>query len=193
MKKLKIGLLPKILIAIALGVGIGLAVNGALSNLAGGVLLVITRPFKIDDFIEAEGYSGTVEAIHLVNTKIRTPDNKTVYIPNGPLSNGNIVNLSEKEIRRVDFSIPISYDEDFRKAKALLSELCDTHTLLLKYPEPMIRVSEYQESGICITMRVWVKNEDYWDVKYDLTEKVKLMLDENQIEIPYNRLDVHIR
>jgi len=177
----------------SLGVCVGLAVNGALSNLAGGVLIIITRPFKIDDFIEAQGYSGTVEDIHIVTTKIRTPDNKVVYIPNGSLSSGNIVNYSEKEERRVDFSFSIGYSNNFEKAKEIVLDVCNSHELVLKNPEPMVRVSEHGASSINLTARVWVKSADYWTVNFDIIETVKSEFDNNGIEIPYNQLDVHVK
>ncbi len=177
----------------SLGVGIGLAVNGALSNLAGGVLMILTRPFRIDDYIEAEGYSGTVEDIHITNTRLRTPDNKVIYIPNGPLSTGNIVNYSLKDTRRVDEVFKISYGADFKRAKAILSELYENNSLVLKEPAPFIRVSEHADSSINITVRVWVNSADYWTVKFDMLEAVKERFGLEGIEIPFNQMDVHIK
>ena len=175
------------------GVCVGLAVNGALSNLAGGVLIIVTRPFRIDDFIEAQGYSGVVEDIHITTTKIRTGDNKVVYIPNGALSSGTIVNYSVKDTRRVDFTFSIGYGDDFEKAKAIITEICDSHELVLKDPAPMVRVSGHGASSIDIVTRVWVKNADYWTVNFDILEAVKSAFDKNGIEIPYNQLDVHVK
>ena len=175
------------------GVCIGLAVNGAVSNLAGGVLIIVTRPFKVDDFIEAQGHSGTVEAIHMTNTKIVTPDNKVVYLPNGPLSNGDIVNYSEKDIRRVDFKFSIAYSNDFEKAKAIITKICESHELVLRDPAIMVRVSSHSESSIDIVTRVWVNSNDYWTVNFDILEAVKTEFDNSGIEIPYNQLDVHIK
>ncbi len=175
------------------GVCIGLAVNGALSNLAGGVLIILTRPFRIDDFIEAQGYSGTVEDIHITNTKLRTPDNKIVYIPNGALSSGSVVNYSLQDTRRVDEVFSISYAADFGKAKKILSEIIDSHPLVLKDPAPFVRVSEHAASSINITTRVWVKSADYWTVKFDMLEAVKERFDAEGIEIPFNQMDVHIK
>lgn len=177
----------------SLGVCAGLAVNGALSNLAGGVLIILTRPFKIDDYIDAQGISGTVEDIHITCTKLRTPDNKVVYVPNGSLANGNIINYSEKETRRVDFSFSISYANDFERAKSLISDICAAHELVLDDPAPFVRVSEHGASSINITTRVWVKSDDYWTVHFDVMEAVKKSFDENGIEIPYNQLDVHVK
>ena len=177
----------------SLGVCVGLAVNGALSNLAGGVLIILTRPFRIDDYIEAQGYSGTVEDIHITNTKLRTPDNKTIYIPNGALSSGTVVNYSLRDTRRVDEVFSISYGTDFNKAKQILSDLYEAHPLVMKDPAPFIRVSEHAASSINITVRVWVKSEDYWTVKFDMLEAVKAKFDAENIEIPFNQMDVHIR
>ena len=175
------------------GVCIGLAVNGALSNVAGGVLILVTRPFKIDDFIEAQGESGVVEDIRMVCTKLRTSDNKVVYVPNGTLANGNIINYSEKELRRVDFCFSIAYENDFEKAKQLIIDICNSHDLVLDDPAPFAKVSSHGESSINITTRVWVKSADYWTVNFDVYEAVKKSFDENGISIPYNQLDVHIK
>ena len=179
----------------SLGVCAGLAVNGALSNLAGGVIIIFTRPFKIDDYIEIEGsdVAGTVEDIQIVCTKLRTPDNKVIYVPNGTLSNSNIINYSEKSTRRVDFDFVISYETDFEKARGIVLNLCSAHALVLSDPAPIVRISSYGDSGVNITARVWVNNSDYWTVKFDLLESVKKAFDENEISIPYNQLDVHIK
>ncbi len=177
----------------SIGVCIGLAVNGALSNLAGGVLIILTRPFKIDDYIEALGYSGTVVDIHITNTKILTPDNKVVYLPNGTLSNAEIVNYSEKDLRRVDFMFSIGYGDDFEKAKQIITDICVAHELALKDPKPFVRVKEHGSSSINITARVWAKNADYWTVYFDITEAVKTAFDKAGIEIPFNQLDVNIK
>ncbi|MBR2965153.1 MAG: mechanosensitive ion channel [Clostridia bacterium] len=177
----------------SLGVCAGLAVNGALSNLAGGVLLILTRPFKIDDYIEAQGYSGTVEDIHITNTRLRTPDNKVVYIPNGALSTGNIVNYSEKDTRRVDFTFSVGYGEDFERAKTVITDICNAHELVLSDPEPFVRVSTHADSSINIVARVWVKSADYWTVNFDILESVKTEFDKQGIKKPYNQLDVHVK
>jgi len=179
----------------SLGVCAGLAVNGALSNLAGGVIIIFTRPFKIDDYIEVEGtnsIAGTVEDIQIVCTKLCTPDNKVIYVPNGTLSNSNIINYSEKPTRRVDFSFSIAYENDFEKAKSLILKLFDSHELILSDPAPMVRVTEHGNSAVIITARAWVNRDDYWTVKFDILEAVKKAFDENGISIPYNQLDVHI-
>lgn len=177
----------------SLGVGVGLAVNGALSNFAGGALILITRPFRIDDFIEAQGYAGTVEDIHMTMTRLRTPDNKIVYVPNGVLSAGTIVNYSEKDIRRVDLTFSIGYNEDSERAKAIILQRIEAHEKALKDPAPFVRVSEHGESRILIIARVWAKSEDFWDVHFDLLESVKADFDREGIKIPFNQLDVHVK
>ena len=179
----------------SLGVCAGLAVNGALSNLAGGVIILFTRPFKVDDYIEipADEISGTVEDIQIVCTKLRTPDNKVIYVPNGTLSNSNIINYSEKETRRVDFNFSIAYENDFEKAKSIISEVCTNHPMVLDTPVPTIRVSEHGTNGVVVTTRVWVNNSDYWTVKFDILEAVKTAFDEGEITIPYSQLDVHVK
>lgn len=177
----------------SLGVCIGLAVNGAVGNIAGGVLILVTRPFKIDDFIEAQGVSGVVEDIHMVNTRIRTNDNKVVYIPNGALSSGTVINYSVKDLRRVDLSFSIGYGDDFEKAKELVMQVITSHELVLTDPAPMVRVSEHGASSINLVARAWVKNSDYWTVHFDLLEMVKKTFDANGIEIPFNQLDVHVK
>lgn len=180
-------------LVVSLGACVGLALNGALSNLAGGILIIITRPFRVDDFIEVQGYSGTVEDIHITTTKIRTGDNKIVYIPNGPLSSGTIVNYSVKDTRRVDFTFSIGYKDDFDKAKAIVMDICKSHSLVLDDPAPMVRVSSHGESSIKLVTRVWVKTEDYWTVNFDILEAVKSAFDKEGIEIPFNQLDVHVK
>lgn len=177
----------------SLGVCIGLAVNGTLSNFAGGVLLLLTRPIRVDDYIEACGYSGTVEEIHIVFTVLRTPDNKIIYIPNGDLSSSSIVNYSVKDVRRVDLMYSVSYNADFEKAKQVILATCLKHELVLKDPAPMARLKDHASSSLDIVTRVWAKSSDYWTVYFDLQEQIKLALDEANIEIPYDQLDVHIR
>ena len=177
----------------SLGVCAGLAVNGALSNLAGGVLIILTRPFKVDDFIEAQGVSGTVDEIRITSTRIITPDNKVIYLPNGALSSGTIVNYSEKDTRRVDHTFSIAYENDYNKAMEILRGIVESHELVLKDPEPTIRVSGHGESSINIVVRAWTKSSDYWTVHFDLLETVKTEFDKAGISIPYNQLDVHIK
>ena len=177
----------------SLGVGVGLAVNGALSNFAGGALLLITRPFNIDDYIEVMGHSGVVEDIHITQTRLRTPDNKVIYIPNGALSSGTIVNYSEKEERRVDLDFSVDYSTDIDAAKEYILSVTEKHQLIHAEPAPFVRVTEHGESGITVTVRVWTKSADYWSVKFDLLEEIKAEFDKNGITIPYNQLDVHLK
>ena len=177
----------------SLGVGVGLAVNGALSNLAGGVLLLITRPFKIDDFIEAEGFSGIVEDIRVTFTRLRTPDNKVVYIPNGRLSADTLINFSEKPLRRLDLTLTISYDSRADLAMKLISDVISENPLALAEPEPNIKISDYKDSGIEIIARPWVLSENYWQLKFELLDTIGKRFKEQGIVIPYNQLDVHIK
>ncbi len=180
-------------LVVSMGACIGLALNGAVSNLAGGILIILTRPFKVDDFIEAQGFSGTVEDIHITCTKVITGDNKVVYIPNGPLSSGNIVNYSEKDTRRVDFVFSIGYADDFARAREIILDICNDHELVLKEPAPMVRMKEHGSSSINLVTRVWVNSGDYWTVNFDIMEAVKAAFDKEGIEIPFNQLDVHVK
>lgn len=177
----------------SIGVGVGMALNGALSNFAGGILIILTRPFKEDDYIQALDNEGTVEDIHIIYTKLRTTDNRVIYLPNGSLSSATIVNYSEKDLRRVDMTFSISYSNDVQKAKDILRDICLNHDLILKEFEPFIRISNHNTSSIDLCVKVWTKNSDYWDVRFDLLELVKKRFDEEKIEIPFNQLDVHIR
>ncbi len=173
------------------GVAIGLAVQGAFSNLAGGIMLIITRPFRVDDYIESSGVSGTVTDIHIIYTVILTPDNKEIMVPNGTLANANIINYSKMDLRRVDCTFSIAYNADFRKAQQLIYDVYAAHELVLDDPAPMVRMKEHGESSINLTARCWVKNADYWTVFFDVTEQVKDAFDSNGIEIPFPQLDVH--
>lgn len=177
----------------SLGVGVGLAVQGSLGNLAGGLVILIMRPFKLGDFITAQGESGTVEEIKIFYTYIITPDNKVVMIPNGTLANGSIVNYSTKDLRRVDFEFSISYDEDFEKAKKVIYDVIENTENVLMDPAPFVRVISHGESTINIVTRVWTENANYWAVYFDMMESIKKSFDNSNIEIPYNQLDVHIK
>ncbi len=177
----------------SLGVCFGLAVNGAVANIAGGVLIIVTRPFKVDDYIEAQGVSGTVTDIHMTSTKIVTPDNKVVYLPNGALANGNIINYSEKSERRVDLTFSVAYENNFEDAKAIISKVCASHELILQDKGITVRVAAHNQSSIDITTKVWTKSGDYWTVYFDLLETIKCEFDNAGISIPYNQLDVHVK
>lgn len=175
------------------GVAVGLALQGSLSNLAGGIIILVMRPFKIGDCVEAQGFIGNIEEIHIFYTELITFDNRVVHLPNGSLANGSIVNYSQKDTRRVDMTFSISYDDDFEKAKSVIRGLCAENTKILNEPEPFVRVITHGESSIDIVVRVWTKSADYWDVYFAMMENVKTAFDQNSIEIPYNKLDVNIK
>lgn len=177
----------------SLGVGVGLAVNGTLSNFAGGIMLLFTRPFKDGDYISANGYEGTVEDIFICNTRIRTPDNKVIYLPNGKLSTSEIINFTQNPTRRVDLTFSIAYEDDFEKAEKIILDIAANHPKILKDPAPKARVKEHASSSINIFCPVWCNSSDYWDVKFDMNELVKKAFDENGISIPFNQLDVHVK
>ncbi len=175
----------------AIGVAIGLAAQGALSNFAGGMIILIMRPIKVGDYVETDGEEGTVEDIHMFYTYIVTPSNQTVMIPNGEITSGAIVNYSTKPTRRLDLKFTISYNEDFEFAENVILDILYKHPKVLDDPEPMVRIDEHGDSAIVLLCRVWTKTEDYWDVRYDLLEEVKRRFDEEEIEIPYPQMDVH--
>jgi len=177
------------------GVTVGLALQGSLSNLAGGVLILILKPFKIGEYIIACGEEGTVTDIEILCTKLHTTDNKVVIIPNGSLANSNITNVSREEFRRVDFVFGVAYDSDLKLVKSLLQKAGERHELVLKDEAHPVTVfiSEFGASSIDFGFRVWCKNSDYWTVKWDLMEKVKEAFDANNIEIPFNQLDVNMK
>ena len=175
----------------AIGVAIGLAVQGSLSNFAGGIVILVMRPFKLGDYIVAQDVEGTVEEIKTFYTTLVTADNKVVMLPNGTLANDIIINLTRKNIRRVDNSFQIAYQEDVEKKKKIMLEICEQQSLILKDPEVAIRLF-YQESGIELSLRTWVKTDDYWDVYYYLNEAVKLAFDKHHIQLSYHRLSVQI-
>ena len=177
----------------SIGVGVGLALQGSLSNLAGGVIILIMRPFKIGDYIDAQGKSGTVEDIRIFYTYLNTPDNKVVMIPNGVLANDTIVNYSTKDYRRVDFKFGVSYNTDIDKAKQVIKEVIEKTDNVLLEPLPLVRVSEHGDSSINIAVRVWTKNSEYWNVYYDIMETIKVEFDKANIEIPYNTFDINIK
>ncbi|MBO6879819.1 MULTISPECIES: mechanosensitive ion channel family protein [Winogradskyella] len=169
----------------AAGLAIGLALQGSLGNFAGGVLIMIFKPFKIGDFIEAQGESGTVKEIEIFTTKLTTPDNKEVILPNGSLSNGNIINYSTEDMRRVDITFGVGYDSGIKQTKEVIMSVIERHPLILKEPSPAIHVSELADSSINFFTRVWAKTPDYWAVKFDLIEQTKEALDAAGIDIPY--------
>ena len=175
----------------AAGLAIGLALQGSLSNFAAGFLMIIFRPFKIGDFIEGAGVAGVVEEIEIFTTTLKTPDNKTVIIPNAGLTSGNIVNWSAKGTRRVDLVMGIGYDDDIDKARKIMEDIMAQDDRILKDPASMIAVSELADSSVNFTVRPWAKADDYWGVYFDLTEKFKKAFDAEGINIPYPQQDVH--
>ncbi|MEA2110714.1 MAG: mechanosensitive ion channel [Campylobacterota bacterium] len=175
----------------AAGLAIGLALQGTLSNIGAAVLIIIFRPFKIGDFIEAGGATGTVDEINMFSTTISPLDNRLVIVPNAAIIGGNITNYSTKENRRVDLTFGIGYDDDLRLAKSVLMEIITQDPRILKDPEPFVAVSELADSSVNFITRSWVKSDDYWDVYFDLMEQVKLTFDERGISIPYPQMDVH--
>lgn len=177
----------------SLGVGIGLALQGSLSNLAGGIVIVIMRPFRLGDYIEAQGEGGTVEDIRMFYTSIITPDNRTVLIPNGVLANGVIRNNTLKDTRRVDFIFSVSFTSDLEKAKNIILEVCKSDERVFKTPVPFVEICEYSDNAVKIAAKIWTKTEQYWDVYFNILSKIKTTFDNNNIEIPYNKIDVQIK
>ena len=177
------------------GVAIGLALQGSLSNFAGGVLILILKPFVVGDYIveDNKGREGTVKEIQLFYTKLVTADNKTVIIPNGTLANTSLTNVTAQDKRRLDLSVGISYDADLKKAKALIEGLLRMDDDILKEEDIDVFVDTLGESAVVIGVRGWVKKEVYWTAKWRLTEAIKLTLDENGIEIPFNQIVVHTK
>jgi small conductance mechanosensitive channel len=169
----------------AAGLAVGLALQGSLSNFAGGVLLMIFKPFKIGDVIEAQGERGVVKEIEIFTTKLNTADNKEIIIPNGVLSNGNITNYSSEKYRRVDIVMGVSYDADIKHTKDVLLKVITDNNKVLKDPEPTVKVRELADSSVNFNVRPWVLNDDYWTVYSETIERCKLALDTAGIEIPY--------
>lgn len=176
----------------AAGLAIGLALQGTLSNLAGGVLLIILHPFRIGDYIEALGFSGTVQSISLFTTSLLTPDRKTIIIANAGLASGNIVNYSIEPIRRVDLVFGIGYGDDLKLAKDTLITILESNPKVLKDPAATVSVAALADSSVNFNVRPFVKKEDYWDVYSEIHEQVKLTFDEKGISIPFPQQDIHI-
>lgn len=174
------------------GIAIGLALQNSLSNLAGGFIILFSKPFKAGDFIETNGTEGTVEKINILYTVLNTLDNKAVFIPNGLVSGAKLMNYSANDTRRVDNVFSISYGDDYERAKTTIEKVISANPSIFTTPEPFVRMSAHNESSIDITVRVWVKNSDYWDVHFYLIEQVRKAFIEEKIEIPFRQLDVHI-
>ncbi len=175
------------------GLAAGLALQGSLANFAGGVLLLMVRPFKVGDYIIQGDLEGTVSEIQMIYTYLLTPDNRKVVIPNGKLADNSLINVTAQEKRRLDIDVGISYTADLKKAKETSMKLLEREERVLKEEEHMVVVSELADSAVILKLRFWVKPEDYWSVKWDMTEAVKLAFDAEGIEIPFNQVDVHIR
>ncbi len=176
-----------------LGVGISMALQGTLSNFAGGIIIVIMRPFRIGDYIVTNGQEGTVEDIKLFYTHIVTNDNKAVVVPNGSLANNVIVNASAKDTRRVDLVTQVAYGSDVALVKEVIKKVCAENELVFKDPAPFVELSNMNESSLDFTVRAWCNSPDYWTVNFALIENIKKSLDENGIEVPFKQLDVHLK
>jgi len=177
----------------AAGLAIGLALQGSLANVGAAVLIIVFRPFKVGDFISAGGATGTVEDVNLFSTIIAPLDNRTIIVPNASIIGGNITNYSMKDERRVDHVFGIGYDDDLKLAKETLMQIMLDDERVLAEPAPFVGVGELGDSSVNFTFRAWVKSADFWDVHFDMLEKVKLVFDEKGISIPYPQMDVHTK
>lgn len=177
------------------GVAIGLALQGSLSNFAGGVLILLLKPFVVGDYIieDTNGKEGTVKEIQIFYTKLSTIDNKTIVIPNGMLTNNSITNATAKDERQLDLRVSISYDADIRQAKSVIENLLIKDECIIKNEQINVFVHELADSAVVLGIRAWVKNEEYWETRWRLLEEIKLLLDENGIEIPYPQMTVHMQ
>ena len=171
---------------------VGMSLQGSLSNFAGGVLILIFKPFKVGDYIVVGNYEGTVRTIEILYTKLTTVDNKVVMLPNGTLSNSNIVNVGAEDFRRLDIEMSIGYSSDLKLAKTLLNTIVNNNPAVIKDRDIKVIVKSLDESCVTLETRVWVKTEDYWDTRFTLLEEYKAEFDKNGIEIPFNQMDVHI-
>ena len=177
----------------AAGLAIGLALQGSLSNFAGGVLIIIFRPFNVGDFIEMGSMSGTVKEIQIFQTFLDTPDNKRVVIPNGQLSNNSLINYTRTPTRRIDMKFSVGYNSDIKLVRNLIEEIINKNGFVLKDHEILVRLETLADSSMIFVVKVWALNENYWDVYYDITENIKNNFDKNGIEIPYPKMDVNIK
>ncbi len=175
-----------VMLAIALGM------QNALASLTNGILLIFTKPFKAGDYVKIDGTEGTVKEIKLFSVKLVTPDNLTIVVPNSNVLNSTIINYSNMKLRRMDFVVPVAYDVDVDKVKSVVKAVIAADKRISDSPEPFFRLTNYGESSLDFTLRAWAKVGEYWDVRFDLIENVLKALRENEIEIPYNQLDVHV-
>ncbi|WP_299793790.1 mechanosensitive ion channel family protein [uncultured Shewanella sp.] len=177
----------------AAGLAVGLALQGSLSNFASGVLMVLFRPCRVGDYVDAAGISGTVDEITIFSTKLLTPDNKLIIAPNSAMMDGTIINYSAMETRRVDLVIGVSYDANLAEAKKVLTTIVENNQYVLKDPAYTIAISELADSSVNFVVRPWVKGGDYWPAYFELLEQIKLALDEADIGIPYPQMDLHVK
>lgn len=175
------------------GLTIGLALQGSLQNFSGGVLILLLKPFKLGDYIIAEGYEGTVETIDIFYTKLLTIDNRMVVLPNGTLSNTNITNVTREDVRRLDLTVGIEYSESVAKVKELLLRIVNSKEQVLKDRDVNVFVNDFQDSSVSIGIRMWCNTEDYWVLRWDMLESIKNEFDANGIVIPFNQLDVNVK
>lgn len=189
----KLGVNTNSMIAVlgAAGLAIGLALQGSLQNFAAGFMLLMFRPFKAGDFVEAAGTAGIIDRVGMFSTLMHTGDNKQVIIPNGTIYSSNIINYSTLGTRRIDMIFSIGYDDDIRKARDVITTIIQAETRILAEPAPLIVVGELGASSVNFFVRPWVRSEDYWDVKFALTEAIKLQFDENDIGIPFPQMNIH--
>jgi len=176
----------------AAGLAIGLALQGSLANFAAGILLIIFRPFKVEDLIEAAGVTGIVEKIEIFTTQLKTLDNKSIIIPNAKLTGDNIINYTKKEIRRVDLVVGVSYEDNIDNVKEAINAVLNAEERVLKDPSPTVAVYEMADSSVNFVVRPWVKTENYWDVYFSVTEKIKKEFDAKGVTIPFPQRDVHL-
>jgi small conductance mechanosensitive channel len=176
----------------AAGLAVGLALQGSLANFAAGVLMIIFRPFRVGDYVEGGGTAGIVEEIQIFTTKLRTPDNKSIIIPNAKITGDNIVNYSAKDSRRMDMIVGVSYDDDYDQVKEVLQDILAKDGRILEEPPPTIGIVEFGDNSVNFAFRPWVKTAEYWDVYFALTEAIKKRFDEEGITIPYPQRDVHL-
>lgn len=176
----------------AAGLAVGMALSGTLQNFAGGVIILLFKPFKVGDYIDAQGFNGTVKEIQIFNTILTTVDNKTIIIPNGGLSTSSMTNFSTQETRRVDWTFGIAYGDDYEKAKKVLRGLCDSDERILKDPEAFIGLVSLGDSSVNIVVRAWVEAKDYWDVFFKMNESVYKIFATEGLNIPFPQMDVHL-
>ncbi|MCF8221765.1 MAG: mechanosensitive ion channel [Bacteroidales bacterium] len=176
----------------AAGLAVGLALQGTLQNFAGGVIILLFKPYKVGDYITTQGHSGTVKEIQIFTTILTTPDNQTIIIPNSPIATNSLTNYSTQDTRRVDFTFGIGYQDDIDKARSIIYGIINNDERIMKDPEPIIKVSNLGDSSVDLATRVWVKSGDYWNVFFDMNEKVKKTFDSEGISIPFPQQDVHL-